>query len=467
MDFKQLLEIMAATLGQGIIVTDAMARVVFFYEISNSIGGIEPENAVGKSIFEIFPSLTPETSTFSYVLKTGKPLLEYVQYYCNFKGKKVCTVTSTIPIIANGVITGAFEIYRDFNQVKNLTKKVSSYSSIHASDSVIENGTIYTFEDIVGESEIMYELKEKAFKVADSDSPIFLFGETGTGKELFVQAIHNAGYRKNEKFVSQNCAALPNSLFESIFFGTASGSFTGAKESPGLFEQSNGGTLFLDEINSMDFINQGKLLRVLQDGVVRRVGGIKTISVDSRIMASINEDPIELIEKKELRKDLYYRLNVIGLTIPPLRKRKEDIPLLVNYFLKKFNEKMNKQVMGVSPKVMDKLIAYNWPGNVRELKHTIERAISFSDENILEVIILPDEELKIKKEIEIRGIGYIEEKKNHKPLNYAIEEFEKELIEKAIRDCFGNYSKAARLLEVPRQTLYNKIKKYDINLDSF
>lgn len=467
MDYRQLLELMVSTMNQGIIVTDANAVVNFFYEPSGDIGGIDPQSAVGKSIFEIFPTLTPEKSTFWYVLKNKKPLLEYVQYYCNYRGKRVCTVTSTIPIIIDGKLAGAFEIYRDFNQVKKSTRRVFPYTDRPGvvKDDKLDNGTQYTFEDIIGESEIMYDLKEKAYKVSDMDSPILICGETGTGKELFVQAIHNASHRRNKAFISQNCAALPNSLFESILFGTCTGSFTGAKETPGLFELASRGTLLLDELNSMDFSNQGKLLRVLQDRVIRRIGGLKTISVDSRIMATINEDPLELVEKKELRKDLYYRLNVISLTIPPLRERREDIPLFVNHFLKVFSGKLNKQVMGVSPRVMDKLIKYSWPGNVRELMHTIERAISFTDDNILERILLLDEGYDCKNGVGSTGESDYKKNGQFRPLNESLEEYEKGILKEAIRESGGNYSKAAKKLNIPRQTLYNKIKKYDIKIE--
>lgn len=465
MDYKYLLQLIIANLNQGLIVVDANLNVLFYYEPSSDIGGISPEAAVGKSIYEIFHELKPETSTFAHVIKHGKPLIEYVQCYCNYKGKSVCTVTSTVPLIEEGKVIGAFEIYRDFNQVMKLSKKVFSYDkdkNIVKDSNELDNGTQYTFDDIIGESEIMYELKEKAYKVANSDSPILIYGETGTGKELFVQAIHNASYtRKDKKFISQNCAALPSTLFESIFFGTKSGSFTGAKETPGLFELSNGGTLFLDEINSMDYANQGKLLRVLQDGIIRRVGGTKTMCVDSRIMASINEEPAELINKNVLRKDLYYRLNVIYLIVPPLRERKEDIPLLTNKFIEIYNERLGKRIIGVSSKVMDKLMNYNWPGNVRELKHTIESAMNFTDESVINCVSLSNEYSEFSKEINCGD--YLYNKNEYRPLDESVAQFEKQLIKKVLCETNGNCSKAAKMLKIPRQTLFNKIKKYNLD----
>lgn len=302
-DYKFLLESILKHLDEGILVVDKNADVTFYNEPATNIAGITPDRAIGKNILDIFPDLTPETSTFYQVLRTKQPIIDYVQTYMNFQGMKVSTLTSTIPLIKHGEIIGALEIYRDLTQVKELSEKVLNLQSelfkkTRNVKSYQGNGVRYTFDDIIGESPAIKELKKRAQKIADSDSPVLVYGETGTGKELLIQAIHNASKaRRHKPFIAQNCAALPNTLLDSILFGTTTGSFTGAKDKPGLFELADGGTLFLDEINSMDMELQGKLLRVLQDGMIRRVGGTNTIIVDVRIIASTNEPPSQLVEK--------------------------------------------------------------------------------------------------------------------------------------------------------------------------
>ncbi|MGE5631492.1 MAG: sigma-54 interaction domain-containing protein [Caulobacteraceae bacterium] len=470
MDYKYLLEMMLTHLDEGILVVDNDANVTFFNEPASNIAGIDSNEAIGKNILDIFPGLTPETSTFYYVLKTKKPLIDYVQNYINYKGKKVSTVTSTIPLIKNQEIIGAMEIYRDLTYTKELSdkiyslqEKISQYNS--TPKSCIKNGTEYTFDDIIGESSAIRALKEKAKKVADSVSPVLVYGETGTGKELLVQAIHNASIKRSSKpFIAQNCAALPATLLEGILFGTSSGSFTGAKDKPGLFELANGGTLFLDEINSMPIELQAKLLRVLQDSTVRRLGGENTITVDVRVIASTNEEPSRAVENGLLREDLYYRLNVVPLRIPPLRERQEDIYILVDHFIKLYNNKLNRNIKEVSPRVMSILLNRMWPGNVRELKCTIENIMNFVDKEVIYLDEITfnscDNMLSVYKH---KNEPYSYNECSIPPLNEAVDKYEKDLIIKAIEQVDGNHAKAARLLKVPKQTLYNKVKKYQIN----
>jgi len=465
-DYKFLFESMLTHLKQGILVVDKKANVIFYNEPVTQIAGINAGEAVGKNILEIFPDLTTETSTFYRVLRTGKPLVDYVQTYSNFKGEKVTTLTSTMPLINDGKIEGAFELYRELSTVRELSEKIVSlqkelYKKASNERNYGDCRAIYTFGDIIGKSPAISELIEKAKKIAESPSPVLVYGETGTGKELFVQAIHNASLqRRNKPFIAQNCAALPKTLLEGILFGTTAGSFTGARDRPGLFELADGGTLFLDEINSMDTELQAKLLRVLQDGVIRRVGGVKTTVVDVRVIASTNEPPQKAVERGLLREDLFYRLNVISLTIPPLRERKEDIPLLVEYFIECYNKKLGKNVKGVSPEAMKIFVNYRWPGNVRELKSTIESIMNFIDGDIIEVKHLPQENHNYflpQKEVQPPRSN-----SNFQPLKKAVDNFEKNLILKAINEANGNFAEAARLLKVPRQTLHNKIKKYGL-----
>ncbi|HWR42609.1 sigma-54 interaction domain-containing protein [Sporomusa sp.] len=468
MEYKFLLESILEHLDEGILVVDKNANVTFYNEPATNIAGITQEKAIGKNILDIFPGLTPESSTFYRVLRNKQPIIDYVQTYMNYQGLKVSTLTTTIPLLKQGEIVGALEIYRDLTQVKELSEKILNLQSELFKKKSNEksykgNGVIYTFDDIIGESDAIKELKKRAQKIVDSNSPVLVYGETGTGKEVLVQSIHNASkVRRNKPFIAQNCAALPNTLLDSILFGTTSGSFTGAKDKPGLFELADGGTLFLDEVNSMDMELQGKLLRVLQDGIVRRVGGASTVLVDVRIIASTNEPPLKLVDQKIMRKDLFYRLNVIPLSTPALRDRKEDISLLTRFFINMYNAKVNKQVEMISAEALNVLQSYYWPGNVRELKYTIESIMNFTDSNIIGVNDIPHHLLNANQ---VAGMKQ-EEPAGDIVVSSLVDnlnDYEKKLIQKAIKQANGNGAKAARILNIPRQTLHNKIKKHNID----
>ncbi len=469
MDYKYLMEMMLRHLDEGILVVDTEAIVTFFNEPATNISGITQNEAIGKSILDIFSGLTEETSTFYQVLRTGEPIIDHIQTYVNYQGKEVSTLTSTIPLIKEGEIIGAMEIYRDFTHLRELTEKIAAlqnelYKKKHKENSFNSNGTVYTIEDIIGNSSEIELLRKKITKIADSSSPVLVYGETGTGKELLVQAIHNASIkRRNKPFIAQNCAAIPNALLESILFGTSTGSFTGAKERPGLFELADGGTLFLDEISSMDKELQGKLLRVLQDGIVRRLGSSRTTQVDVRIIAAFNEEPERILQEKILREDLYYRLNVISLGIPALRYRRSDIELLTKHFIEENNAMLQKKVSGVSHEAMEVLKSYGWPGNIRELKYTLESLMNFIEGSVIEVGDLPAK-LSDGDNLENKCAG--ETKLNSTKrlsLNMELEAIEVKLIKEAIITANGNCSEAARLLGLPKQTLHNKIKKYGVS----
>ena len=465
MEYKLILEAILENLDEGILVVDTNANVTFFNEPATDIAGITPDKAIGKNILEIFPDLTPDTSTFYRVLKTRKPVIDHVQTYMNHRGKIVSTLTSTLPLIKDGELMGALEIYRDLTIVKEMADKISSlqkelYKKAGQTTAYGGNGTIYTFEDIIGQSTLIKDLKAKAKKVAHSSSPVLVYGETGTGKELIVQAIHHADpERKRMPFIAQNCAAIPQTLLEGILFGITAGSFTGAMDKPGLFELANGGTLFLDEIDSMDLELQAKLLRVLQDGIIRRLGSAKTIKVDVRVMASCGRNPLEAVRERTLREDLYYRLNVVSLYMPPLRERKEDIPLLTSHFIKHYNRELGKSVAGMSLKAAELLQRYDWPGNIRELKYTLEGIMNFIEGDTIDLEALPADIFHYK----YKTTSQEQPEQGLPPIQKAVDSYERELIIKAVVKANGNYAKAARMLQVPRQTLHNKIKKYGIS----
>ena len=449
-------------IDEGIQIVDEKGRIVYYNKAARVHDGIEDEEAIGRHILEIYPSLSFETSTILKSMQTLKSIMNKEQEFVNYKGDKISTINSSLPIRSGKRIIGAIEISKNITTVKELSEKIVDlqselYKPKFKSKNKKEknNGTNFTFVDIIGQNKEMLKLKTLAFKASQTDSPVLIGGSTGTGKELFVQSIHNASNRKNNPFIAQNCAALPANLLESILFGSVKGSFTGANDRPGLFELAHGGTLFLDEINSMPLELQAKLLRVLQDKKIRRVGGSKTIDVDVRIIAAYNSKLKDILEKKELRKDLFYRINVISMIVPDLKDRKDDLPILLDYFIEKYNKKNNKFIKEISQLVMEIFMNYQWPGNVRELEHVIEGISSIYDIDIIREEHLP-QNFNEKSSTGNFNNGKIE------PLNKALERKEKELILTALNKTDGNVSKAAELLEIPRQTLQYRIKKMDI-----
>jgi len=441
-------------LEEGIHIIDKNGIILYYNKFAQGIDGVDPDKVVGRHLLEVYPSLTEETSTLLTVIRTGKPIYKKEQTFLNYKGEKITTINSSIPIKSKGKIIGALEISRDITTVRQMSEKI-----VELQDRLYNNdkkntkkdkgksSAKYTLLDIVGENREMLRLKSLALKAAKSDVSILIYGDTGTGKELFVHSIHNASPRKNKPFIAQNCAALPANLLEGILFGTIKGGFTGAEDRPGLFELANGGTLFLDEINSMPLELQSKLLRVLQDGSIRRVGATNTIEVDVRIIAATNIPPEEAVEKRQMRRDLYYRLNVISFEIPPLRERKDDIPILTKYFIEKYNEKFNKNVKGVSDEVLSIFYNHEWDGNVRELENLIEGIISISDVEIIEVEDLP----------------YKFRQRKSKPFEMSLKEIledtERSIIKEALKRTDNNITQAAELLKIPRQTLQYRLQK--------
>jgi len=449
-------------IGEGVQVVDATGNIVFFNTFAAQLDNVRSEEAIGKHILDIYPSLTEETSTILQVIKTKESILNMQQVFLNYKGHKITTVNSSIPILDGEEILGVLEVSRDITQVRALSEKLVDlqerlYSNAVATKKARENSMAnYTIKDIIGNSNVMIKLKQRILKAGETGSPVMVFGETGTGKELVVQSIHNASKRKENPFVAQNCAAIPASLLESILFGTVKGSFTGAEDRAGLFELASGGTLFLDEVNSMPIELQAKLLRVLQEGYIRRVGDIRTKDVDVRVIAAMNIDPMEAIEKGNLRKDLFYRLNVVSIRVPDLVERKDDIKHLIKFFIQMFNYKLHKQVLGVTDDVMNVFMEYNWPGNVRELEHVIEGAM-----NVMEGRFIENDDLSYHLPIKQEQI----QNKNVQEcldLKERLEKAEEKYIREALTNSNGNITGAARILGIPRQTLQYKKLKYDL-----
>ena len=457
-NFRELLE----HIDSGIQVVDNRGIIVYCNKRVAYLDHLNKDRAVGRHILEIYPSLDHKTSTILKVLESGKPIIDHLQTFVNYNGNRITTINTTLPIRVRGRIKGAVEISRDITQVKNLSERIVDLEAELIGDPggdtpgrKISNRAVYSFMDIIGHNRDMLELKSLAFKVSRTTSPVMVYGETGTGKELFVHAIHNASPRSRKPFIAQNCAALPATLLEGILFGTVKGSFTGADNRPGLFELASGGTLFLDEIDSMPIELQAKLLRVLQDGCVRRIGDAGTVYVDVRVIAATSTIPMDAVRSGSLREDLYYRLNVVSLRMPLLRERKDDIPLLIDHFIDMYNRTMGKAVTGISPKVREMFYSYSWPGNVRELQHVIEGAMNMIESPVITPDNLPQSFKEyFKNDITLKGYG--------PSLNQTLEQVERDMILSALGVSDMNITKAAQILDIPRQTLQYKMLKHNI-----
>lgn len=441
---------------EGIHVVDTSGTTIFYNEVAAQHDGLKVSEVIGKPLLDVFPSLTEKTSTLLRVLKTKKEIVNVVQTYSNVHGIKIETINSTIPIVVHGIFFGAMEIAKDYTSIKRLSEQLLDLQKEKQrtiSKKRVEGSVRYTLDDLLTENPHFQQMKMEAYKLAKSHSSILVFGESGTGKELFVQGVHHASSRRNAPFIVQNCAAIPETLLESILFGTAKGSYTGAVDRPGLFELADGGTLFLDELHAMPIDLQAKLLRVLEDGMIRRVGSSKSVRVDVRVIAAMNVHPRKALEENMIRTDLFYRLNVLTFELVPLRKRREDILFLAEKFIKDFNEKLHKNIKKVSIDVQHVFSCYEWPGNVRELKHTIEYMMNVCDGHELVMDNLPI----MLKDISVSMNG----NETGNSLKDQLFHYEKELIQRALQKTNGNIKQAAKRLGIPRQTLQYKIQKYE------
>ena len=459
MELKALAEnIILDAIEEGVHIVDARGVTVVYNRSMSKIEGLSESQVMGRHLLDLFPGWTRDNSTLLTVLATGREIVNLEQSYLNFKGKRITTVNTTCPIYRDDQLIGAVEIARNTTAVANMTEEIlnlrARLNPVKKPESGIHH---YQFEELIGKSTIYVEAVKLAKQAAKSNSNVLIYGETGTGKELFAQSIHSGSLRRDAPFIAQNCAAIPETLLESLLFGTAKGSFTGAENRPGLFEQAGGGTLFLDEINNMPLPLQAKILRVLQESYVRRVGGTEDIPINVRIVAASNEDPEKLLASGALRKDLYYRLNVINIRIPNLNERSEDIPLLTDSFIRDYNARMEKDVWMISTDLMDAFMCYDWVGNVRELKNYIESAMNFiSDEHVIGKEHLPshvmERLLRLSKSPEVEVTN----------LDAHVAAIEREIISKLLVQYRGNVTKAARHLGLSRQNLQYKLKKYGI-----
>lgn len=437
----------------NILITDDRGHIIFFdvadLNVLKELGSW-PEDIIGRHITSFYDDLTDENSTVMQVLRTSDALCNIEQKMTTRSGRKIISISSTFPIINDSEMLGTIEFSKRYFQKEN----IQALTKLQKHKIYRKNNTVYTINDLISKNLVMEKIKSQIKKLALNNSTALIYGETGTGKEIVAQAIHNASDRYMEPFISLNCSAIPETLMESTLFGTVKGSFTGAEDRPGVFEQANNGTIFLDEINSLPIHLQVKLLKAVEEKQIRRIGGTENIFVDFRLISAMNEDPEQLVKERRLREDLYYRLNVVQISLPPLRERREDIPILLDHFITMFNENMYFKVTDIDPDALKCLQAYDWPGNVRELKNTIETVYNTINSSTVTIEDLPERITRNKKSVfhPIYDTG----------LQNALEQYEQELIEEALAKSDGNAAEAAKNLKISRQALQYKRKKYNL-----
>lgn len=435
----------------AVTAVDKTGKVVYWNEAAENTYQIKADDIVGKNIEHYFQR---NDIKLYEILKDKQPVFDV--YHQPWPDKHI--LISSSPVFdRDGSLIGAISVDRDITATVKLNDELSvTHSKLQdLKQQVINQAKNLPFSNIKGSSKSINQIKASAAKVAKTDATVLILGESGVGKELFAQAVHESSSRKTKPFVPINCGAIPSPLFESEFFGYDKGSFTGAEKGgkAGKLEEANGGTLFLDELGTMPLDIQVKFLRALQEGEVYRVGGTKPIKVDIRVIAATNSMLEKMVEQGEFREDLYYRLNVVPLHIPSLRERSEDIPELVNVFIEEFSIKYQKEIKVLSQDVMELFSLHHWPGNVRELRNFVERLVVMTDDSVLQASeILSMLPAKEKLTIENTTTTFQDE----------ISLLEKERIKKVLEKTYGNKTLAAKELGFSRVTLYKKITKYGL-----
>lgn len=454
-------------LAESIYIVDKAGRFVFINKSVESVEGLTKQDVIGKTVQEVYQfSETP----LLQVLSSFEPVKEFAYSY-TVNGKEVFQSCRAFPIILSNQVIGAYAVQQDITSLKEM---IEENFSLHEKLVPLTNRAPETssgFHRLIGKHPLFIDCVNSAASAAKNDSSILLTGSTGSGKEVFAKCIHEASARRAKPFLAINCAAIPETLLESILFGTSKGAYTGAVERAGLFEQANGGTLFLDEINSMPLTAQAKLLRVLEEKKVRHLGSQNEIPVDVRIISSSNVMARQAVDEHQIREDLFYRLSVINIIIPDLASRKSDIFLLADHFIKEYNTKFGRKITGVTKDVQDFFLQYSWPGNVRQLRHCIESAMNFVSDHELTISIkhLPkylfsDTKLTAMAESQAHQkiaaeTTYLSGEAN---VFATIEQEEKKEIVNALRQSKGNVTKSAEYLGITRQTLIYRMRKYKI-----
>lgn len=448
--------------SQGVQIYDKDAQAVYFNKASREISRIPDGVRIeGRHLLDLY-NLNEEISTTITALRTQSPVINRVDRFHTSNGTSLATANTSFPILKEGNLVGAvvFEQTEDIlkNNIQRMEATQRALRDYSAQGHRISFSG-YTFDNVIGQGQKMREAVALAKRVAAQDSSVLLVGETGTGKEIFAQSIHRSSPRSSKKFLAINCAAIPDTLIESLLFGTQKGSFTGSEDKAGYLEEANGGTLFLDELNSMSLTMQSKLLRVIQENTFRRVGGSKDLKLDVRIISSCNEDPFRSLSDNRFRRDLFYRLSTVMIELPPLREHLEDLELLTQYHLRSTAHQYVHSITQVEPRVYEILRAYHWPGNVRELFHVLDYAQNVSDSTVLQPEQLPSYLLRDQAAIPsaLQPINF-----SNTSLQALLDDYEKEIISQALDHCGYNISKTAQTLGILRQSLQYRIRKYGL-----
>lgn len=451
-------------IADGVQIYDKNACAVYFNKASRGIshipGGVGVE---GRHLLDLY-NLDETVSTTMTALQTQAPVIDRVDSFRvnDFSAAPIASANTSYPIFREGELLGAVVFEQTAEIVEKNIKKLEAtrraLSSFQNKPPKISFSG-YTFDNVIGSCPKLREAVELARRVAPQDSPILLVGETGTGKEIFAQSIHRASRRRGGKFLAINCAAVPETLIESLLFGTRKGSFTGSEDKAGYFEEAAGGTLFLDELNSMSLAMQSKILRVLQEKTFRRVGGSQELKLDVRVISSCNEDPFKAVSENTFRRDLFYRLSTVMIELPPLREHLEDLEELIRYHLEATAYQYVRAVTQIDPEVFALLRSYRWPGNVRELFHVLDYAQNVTDSQTIEVRHLPPYLLKHRTELSAPApaIDFSRE-----TLQSLMDDYERQIIAQALEHCGCNISRTAQTLGILRQSLQYRIRKYGL-----
>jgi len=428
------------SITDGVLTVDKEWRVTSFNPAAERITGFPSEEVIGRHCYEILRSETcRENCPLRRTMQTNIPVYDYAIEIINARGETVpISVNTALLIDEADNIVGGVETFRDLSTYVHLREELNQR---------------YSFGNIIGKDKKMIEIYNLLKTISATDTTVLIMGETGTGKELIARAIHHNSPRKHKPFIKVDCTALPETLLESELFGYKKGAFTDARnDKPGKFELADGGTIFLDEIGDLPSSIQSKLLRVLEEHAFEPLGAVETVEVDVRVVTATNRNLQEAINQGLFRKDLYYRLNVVPITIPPLRERPEDIPLLISHFVEVFGEKLGKTAARVSQDAMDILVDYAWPGNVRQLEHAIEHAFIHCKGRLIQAAHLP-EDIKQKQRPLVDRILNAQN---------PMEEVEREIIVEALKRNRWNYERTSRALRVSYVTLWRKMKKFNI-----
>ncbi len=439
-------QIIIDSIADGVFTVDKDWKITSYNRAAEKITDIGKDEAIGRYCWEVFKaSICEQRCSLRQTIESGRPIVNQPIFIINSEGERIpISISTAILKDANGTLVGGVETFRDLSVIEELRKELTSQ---------------YSFLDIISKNKEMQRLFGMLELISESDATILLEGESGTGKELFAKAIHSLSHRKKGPMITVNCGALPDTLLESELFGYKAGAFTDAKkDKPGRLALAENGTLFLDEIGDISQLLQVRLLRVLQDKVYEPLGSTKSEKANVRIVSATNKNLENLVKKGLFRDDLYYRINVVKLVLPPLRKRKEDIPLLIDRFLNKFNKLCGKEIHGLSPEAMSVLMAYDFPGNVRELENIIEYATVVSQNSLVRIENLPENLLE----------GLDSKNKTATPKTsekaFSFEAVEKDFIRETLRKNNWNRKAAAAQMGIHPSTLWRRIKRLNLEI---